>query len=113
MNSSEAPLIYEVNLAVDLDIADAYALWLEPHIKEMLGFDGFISAQWYERNAQDEGLSLLQRHWTIHYGLQSRHYYERYINEHAPRMREDGLSKFAGKFQATRRILLSFKKLRR
>ena len=40
-------VIYEVNLAVDLEIADAYAAWLAPHIDRVLAVPGFVSAEWW------------------------------------------------------------------
>lgn len=35
-------VVYEVNLEVDADIADAYVAWLVPHMAEMLAIDGFL-----------------------------------------------------------------------
>ena len=38
-------VIYEVNLAVDAEIAAAYRAWLAPHIGEVLEVPGFVSAE--------------------------------------------------------------------
>ena len=47
-------VIYEVNLTVDAEIADDYAAWLGPHIKEILEVDGFLSVEWFEVETEDE-----------------------------------------------------------
>ena len=39
-------IIYEVNLTVDPEIADEYAVWLRPHIVHILELDGFLGAEW-------------------------------------------------------------------
>ena len=41
-------IIYEVNLTVNSSVAEQYEKWLTDHIREMLSFEGFISADWYE-----------------------------------------------------------------
>ena len=48
-------MIYEVNLSVDREIAEAYASWLEPHMAQMLEFEGFESATWLAREPEMEG----------------------------------------------------------
>ena len=47
-------IIYEVNLTVDLDVVDEYAAWLRPHIAHILEIDGFLGAEWLERDSVDE-----------------------------------------------------------
>ena len=93
--------IYEVNLVVDAEIADDYAAWLGLHVKEILELDGFLSAEWFEVEAEDEG----HVHWCIQYRLKDRTVLETYFIEHAERMRGDGLERFGGRFTAERRIL--------
>ena len=98
-------LVYEVNLVVDDEIADAFGQWLEPHIEEMLTFHGFESAKWWSRIPEDEGSVAQDKLWTIQYSIKSRKDLERYFEVNASRMREDGLLNFGGRFVATRRIL--------
>jgi hypothetical protein len=98
-------IIYEVNLEVDTAIASEFAEWLVPHIQEMIIFDGFKSAQWYSRQNSDENNQAPVHLWTIHYQLEDRTSYDNYVLNHAPRMRDEGILKFSGKFKATRRIL--------
>lgn len=93
-------VIYEVNLSIVPDAAEAYGTWLRGHIAEILAIDGFLGARWMARtDAPGE-----ETHWTIHYTLRDRRSLERYLSDHAPAMREDGLKRFPGMFTATRRI---------
>ena len=95
-------IIYEVNLTVNNSVAEQYEKWLTDHIREMLSFEGFISADWYEVEGSESNKSV----WSIHYRLKNRESLENYFREHAQRMRQEGLRRFAGKFSAHRRILL-------
>lgn len=88
--------IYEVNLRVDADIKQAYLTWLKDHIKEMLELPCFERASMFE---DQEG------QWVVQYHAPSREAINRYLESYAKKMRGDGTNRFAGKFQATRRIL--------
>ncbi|MDX1532483.1 MAG: DUF4286 family protein [Rhodothermales bacterium] len=94
-------IIYEVNLTVQPEIADAYAAWLAAHVREMLTFDGFEAAEWLE-DAEAEGPA---RRWTVQYRVRSPEHLRRYFDAHAERMRGEGVERFGGRFSATRRIL--------
>lgn len=99
-------VIYEVNLEVEAGAAEAFGVWLAPHIEEMLGLGVFTEAVWFNRRAEDEGLADDGHvRWTVHYTAASRADLDTYFREHASRMRGDGLERFAGKFNASRRIL--------
>ena len=93
-------LIYEVNLAVDGDAAEAMAVWLRAHIGEMVALDGFEGAAWYQREPEDG-----RQQWTVHYRLAGHRALQVYLDEHAGRMRQDGMDRFGGRFTATRRVL--------
>ena len=94
-------LIYEVNLRVDEEVAEAFAAWLRAHMREMLAFDGFEEARWYRLEPDTPG----QVRWTTHYHVQNAESLDTYLRDHAAAMREDGLKRFGGKFSADRRIL--------
>ena len=98
-------VIYEVNLSVERDIAQAYAAWLKPHMAQMLEFEGFESATWLEREPEMEGAQGDSELWTIQYRVRTRADLERYLVEGAAKMRGDGLERFSGRFEATRRVL--------
>ena len=93
--------IYEVNLAVAPDQVNEYSAWLEEHIRDMLELEGFESAALYARSGPDGETSSKQanapdrvpegqRHWTVHYHLDSRDALERYLDEDADEMRAAG-----------------------
>ncbi|RMF62058.1 MAG: DUF4286 family protein [Bacteroidetes bacterium] len=94
-------LIYEVNLHVHPDAAEALAAWLPPHIRQMLGFEGFLAATWLRRtDAGDDRV-----HWTIRYHVAGRAHLDAYLTHHAAAMRAEGLRRFGDAFTADRRIL--------
>ena len=95
-------VIYEVNLSVNSAVSDAYSQWLRLHIEEILGLDGFVDAKWYkvENEPQEEKVNF-----CVHYGLQDREALDAYFENHAPRLREDGLRRFPNQFTAHRRIM--------
>lgn len=93
--------LYEVNLAVQNDVADAYALWLREHVVQMLAFNGFLSATTLEEETKEEGT----RRFTVQYWLTDRNSLESYFANHAAAMRQDGLNRFGDKFSASRRIM--------
>jgi len=99
------PFVYEVNLAIHPSAVTEFEQWLKPHIEEMLGFEGFLHANWYTRRAEDEGNDKEVVLWTIHYHLSSQNAFDRYLQTHAERMRAEGLQRFSGVFTATRRLL--------
>lgn len=94
-------LIYEVNLDVDRGVAGAYAAWLGPHIGEVLAVDGFASAEWWSVDDAPAGRVL----WCVQYRVQDRAALDAYLAHHAARLRGDGLTRFAGRFSASRRVL--------
>ena len=97
-------VVYEVNLAVDADAAEAYAAWLAPNIDEVLAVPGFLSADWHEVEA--DGSADGRRQWVVQYRVESREALEAYLREHAERLRGDGLERFGGRFEASRRVLI-------
>lgn len=98
-----ARVVYEVNLWVDADIAAAYRTWLAAHVREILALPGFLDAsvaEVLEPAAADGELAL-----CVRYRLRDRAALEDYFEQHAERLRADGLTRFGGRFRASRRIL--------
>lgn len=94
-------VVYEVNLHVDTDVAEAYVAWLHEHIREILQLHGFTGATLYIADAEEDG----RRHFTVHYVLRDRASLDDYFERHAARFRQDGLDRFGGRFTADRRVL--------
>ena len=96
-------LIYEVNLALDADIADAFSAWLPGHVAELLALPGFLSAEIFriaEPAPPAGGTSL-----SVRYRLRDRAALEAYLEGDAARLRADGIARFGGRFRAERRVL--------
>ena len=93
--------LYEVNLTVDISIAGDYAAWLAPHIQQILSFEGFLSARWFEEDSDDPAV----KRWVVHYYVKDRASLDNYFANHAAGMRRDGLERFPGKFTASRRVM--------
>jgi hypothetical protein len=97
-------VIYEVNVEVDVAIADAYRMWLREHVTEMVALPGFLDATRYdvlEPNARDGTVAI-----CVHYRLRDRAALDAYLRDHAPRMRADGVARFGDRLRATRRVLV-------
>jgi hypothetical protein len=98
-------IIYEVNLKVAHSIAQSYLNWLRPHIREMLGFAGFIDAALYQEKLDME--TSKEYSYVVQYRVATMADLENYFKNHAPRMREEGLNLFKDQFSATRRIMMT------
>jgi hypothetical protein len=96
-------VIYEVSLEVEPSVAGDFSIWLRAHIKDMLELPGFIDAALH-RELRDGNPAPA---WVVRYQLESPSSLDDYFREHAERMRSEGIRRFADKFSARRRILLS------
>ena len=96
-------IVYEVNIEVREDRYADYRAWLAVHVDEMLALPGFVAAEILEQREppSSEGTRAL----TVHYRLVDDAALRRYLADHAPRMREQGLRHFGDAFTATRRVL--------
>jgi hypothetical protein len=95
-------VVYEVNLEADAAIEAPFDTWLRDHVADMLQLPGFLSAEVLVDGAAPPG--RLRR--TVQYRLRSQADLDRYLREHAPRMREHGFALFGDRFTAERRTLV-------
>ena len=93
-------VIYEVRLRVDAGIAEPFRAWLAEHIEDMLRFDGFETFQAVETESPDPDSTLH----IVRYRVAGRRQLQAYLDEHAPRMRAEGVSRFGNRMSATRDI---------
>lgn len=102
MSASEET-IYEVSLDVDAAIAAPFLHWLRAHIGEICALPGFLGADLHEiaEPAPAPGRAA----WCVRYRLRDAAALQAYLNEHAPRMRADGIARFGDRFGASRRVM--------
>jgi hypothetical protein len=96
-------VIYEVNLTVEAAHSAAFQAWLPKHAQEVVATGCFERATIYARDRADEPPDAAL--WTVHYLAPSREALATYLRDHAPRLRQDGLSRFGAAFSASRRLL--------
>ena len=96
-------VVYEVNLDLDAAIAAEYRTWLDGHVREILALPGFTGAQVHE--VLDPPPAAGRVALSVQYRLVDSHALDRYLREHAPRLRGDGMARFGGRFTATRRVM--------
>ena len=94
-------VLYEVNVRVAPETAAAYRDWLDGHVGEVLACDGFERATVWDDAPDADGWARL----VVHYRVRDGAALEAYLEDHAPRLRADGLSRFGDRFAATRRVL--------
>lgn len=93
-------IVYEVRLVVAPEIEAEYRAWLPGHIRELLALPGFLGAEWFtESGAGDAPCFVVQ------YRLVDAAALDRYLAEHAPRLRAEGIARFGDRFTASRRVL--------
>lgn len=94
-------VVYEVTLRVRPQIACEFRDWLHVHAGEMLALPGFLDARVSELDPAEPGAVVF----CCHYRLRDAGALHAYLRDHAPRMRDDGVRRFADGFSAERRIL--------
>lgn len=101
--SRRTGVLYEVNIEVDASAHDEYRVWLRGHIAEILALPGFTGAKVFE--VLDPPASAGRIALCVQYALKDQAALDDYLREHAPRLRADGMARFGGRFQASRRVL--------
>ena len=100
-------VVYEVNLSIDREIEREYRSWLDDHVRRILALPGFTGARLYRRDpaAEEAGADDGRVHLTVQYALVDRAALAAYLEHHAPALRRDGLDRFSGRSDASRRVL--------
>ncbi len=99
--SVSSGLIYEVTLTIARDIVDTFDGWLANHVEEMLAIPGFVSANVFALDDDEDGNA--QR--VTQYILESEGHLDAYLADRSAEMRQSGIDRFGDQFTATRRIL--------
>lgn len=96
-------LVYEVDLDVDAAVEAEYLAWLRVHMREIRALDGFTGARLWR--VHDPAPAVGRVALCVRYGLRDVASLETYLRDHAPRLREEGLRRFDGRFVASRRVM--------
>lgn len=91
-------VIYEVLLEVESSVETRFMSWLEPHVREMLTFEGFESARISRDIASTETLVRV----CVEYVLADMQSFTAYESTHADRMRAEGVEVFPEGLSAKR-----------
>lgn len=97
-------IIYEVNIFIERDIETDYRAWLTRHIAEILALPGFLDAECFDvqQELETDRLAI-----CVQYRLDSQASLDNYLQQHAARLRADGIEKFGRRFSADRRVLIN------
>jgi hypothetical protein len=96
-------VIYEVNVNVNKEIYNEYYKWLITHMDEMLKIDGFSKVEiGLVENPAEEGKKKVR----VSYTIDTYENLQKYLTQHAPKMRSAAIEIFGDKFHADRRIIL-------
>lgn len=100
MTNASGP-IYEVTISVDREVLDHFDMWLAHHVEKMLQIDGIYRAEVFEQEDDEQGRV---RRVTLYYFVSDTDL-EQYLSGQAETMRQSAIDRFAGQFEANRRVL--------
>jgi hypothetical protein len=96
-------IIYNVTIKVDKSIAAAWLKWLQhEHIAEVINTGCFTQAKLMQLLEVDDAEGPT---YAIQYFAESKALYNRYIEKHAPLMRQKGFDKWGDSFIAFRSVM--------
>ncbi|MBS1544888.1 MAG: DUF4286 family protein [Bacteroidetes bacterium] len=95
-------LIYNVTSGVDKDIEQEWLAWMkETHIPEVMKTQMFVSFRIYKvLSAEEDSIS-----YAVQYAARSLDQLEAYLDQFAPKLREDVQKKFGSKVVSFRTLL--------
>ena len=92
-------ILYNVTINIDLSVHDQWMKWMQTkHINDVLATGKFTSARMVKVLVEEQGSVT----YSIQYTTESKEKLERYYQEDAPRLRQEGLALFADKMLAFR-----------
>lgn len=96
-------VVYEVNIDLDAGIETEYRAWLRHHVDAILALPGFLDARVFDVTDPPPALGRVAI--CTQYRLRDAAALQDYFDQHAPRLRGDGIARFGGRFSASRRVL--------
>ena len=96
MSAAGCPVIYEVNIDLEATIRADYLAWLDAHVVEICALVLEVT---------DPPPAPGRASLCVQYRLTGPDALGRYLAEHAPRLRAEGVERFGTRFSASRRVL--------
>ena len=95
-------IIYNITVNIDHEVHDEWFDWMkDAHIPDVMKTGHFEDARFSKVLAEDDGGVT----YSIQYLAKTKEDLDRYLEMHAPRLRDDHNKKFGGKFAAFRTLL--------
>jgi hypothetical protein len=95
-------IVYNVTVSVDAEVHQEWVRWMHvEHIPDVLATGLFVSGHMFRVLAHEEGGIT----YAVQYTAPDMAHYERYRDEHAPRLQAAANARFAGRFHAFRTLL--------
>jgi hypothetical protein len=95
-------IIYNVTVSVDQHVHEEWVLWMKnTHIPDVMATGLFLNSRLVRVLAEEEGGVT----YAVQYTTADMATYERYKNEHAPRLQAETLRLYGGRFHAFRTLL--------
>ncbi|GAA4469568.1 DUF4286 family protein [Nemorincola caseinilytica] len=96
-------IVYNVTIKVEADVADEWVSWMkDEHIADVLSTGLFTECRLCRLLEQDEAEGVT---FSAQYTCATLAEYNKYIDVHAPAMREKGFKRFGGRFVAFRSVM--------
>ncbi|WP_420571634.1 DUF4286 family protein [Kordia sp.] len=100
--------IYNVTINIDDSIHEEFLIWIKKHIPDVLATGKFTEARLVQVLVEEE---MGGTTYAVQYTAESKDALEAYYEEDAPRLREEGMKKFADKmlgFRTELKIIQDF-----
>lgn len=92
-------IIYNVTVNIEDSVHDEWLIWIKQHIPKVLATGKFDGATFSKVLVEEE---MGGQTYSIQYRSYSREALDKYYQEDAPKLRQEGLKKFADKMLAFR-----------
>ena len=95
-------ILYNVTVNIDADVEREWLAWMkETHIPHVMATGLFLESRMFRVLADDDGGTT----YAVQYSCADMAHYERYRDEHAPRLQAETQKHYGGKFAAFRTLL--------
>jgi hypothetical protein len=95
-------IIYNVTINIDTDVEQEWLAWMKDvHIPDVMATGLFLESRMMRVLADDQGGNT----YAIQYTAADMAHYERYRDEHAPRLQAETQKHYGGRFAAFRTLL--------